>query len=67
LGGSIYVAGGRNSYSCDVKRYDVVSNTWIALGDMLEGRWSFCTVNIDCEGSAAEQNIYDALIAKASI
>jgi hypothetical protein len=66
LAGSICVAGG-TTYSRDVKRYDAVSNTWIAVGDMLEGRWSFCAVSIGSGGSAVEQNIFDSLIAKASI
>jgi hypothetical protein len=51
-----------------VERYDVASNTWRDVASMLEGRQQFGAVIIVSVGPAdhEEQNLFDALIAKAS-
>jgi hypothetical protein len=49
-----------------VERYDVASNTWRAVADMLEGRKFFIGVTIGSAGPAEEQDLFDALITKAS-
>jgi hypothetical protein len=66
LGGCLYVAGGGGAFSTVVERYDVASDTWTAVADMLEGRAAFCAVTIGSAGSAAEQDLFDSLIAKAA-
>jgi hypothetical protein len=48
-----------------VERYDAGTNTWTAVADMLESRHTFCAVTIGVAGPAEEQNLFDALIAKA--
>jgi N-acetylneuraminic acid mutarotase len=65
LGGCLYVAGGGNASSSSVERYDVATGTWTAVANMLEGRTHFCAVTIGSAGSAAEQDLFDSLIAKA--
>jgi hypothetical protein len=65
LGGCLYAAGGDVDGS-NVERYDVVSDTWTKVADMLEGRDHFCAVTIGSAGPAVEQDLFDSLIAKAS-
>jgi hypothetical protein len=60
LGGFLYVVGSPG----DVERYDVTTNTWVAVADMLESR--FAAVNIGAAGPAEEQDLFDSLIAKAT-
>jgi hypothetical protein len=64
LGGSLYAAGGDAS-SASMERYDVTSDTWTAVSDMLQGRSSFSAVTV---GSAdmVEEDLFGTLIAKAS-
>jgi hypothetical protein len=61
LGGCMYTAGGEGQ-SLSVARYNVATDTWTAMVDMLEGRDCFATVTIGYE----EQDLFDTLIAKAS-
>jgi hypothetical protein len=61
LGGCMYGAGGEGQ-SLSVERYNVSTDTWTAMVDMLEGRDCFATVTIGYE----EQDLFDTLIAKAS-
>jgi hypothetical protein len=49
-----------------VERYDVTSDTWTVVADMLQVRYSFRAVTIGSVGSAEEQNLFDSLITKAS-
>jgi hypothetical protein len=64
LGGCLHTAGAYSNFQ-SVERYDAGTNTWSAVVDMLEGRRLFGAVTIPGTGSAEEQNIFDALIAKA--
>jgi hypothetical protein len=49
-----------------VLSYDVASNTWVPVADMLDGR-SFCgATTIGFAGTIQEQDLFDALITKAS-
>ena len=66
LAGSLFAAGGDNAdASASVERYDVVTNTWTDVADMLEGRSNFCAVTIGSASPAEEENLFDTLIAKA--
>ena len=65
VGRSLYVAGGVGTTS-SVERYDVASNTWTAVADMLEGRIYFSALAIGSAGPAEEQDLFDSLIAEAS-
>ena len=65
LGGYLHVAGGPEE-SSSVERYDAATNTWTAVGDMLEGRSFFQAVTIESKASDEEQDLFDSLIAKAS-
>jgi hypothetical protein len=65
LGGCLYAAGGTEQ-QWGAERYDVVSNTWTEITDMLEGRELFGAVTISSSGPAEEQDLFDSLIAKAS-
>jgi hypothetical protein len=49
-----------------VERYDAGTDTWTTVADMLEGRSLFRAVTIPSAGLAEEQNLFDALIAKAT-
>jgi hypothetical protein len=64
LGGCLYVAGGCDSSG--VERYDVATNTWNAVANMLEERYACAAVTIASTGPAKEQDLFDSLIAKAS-
>jgi N-acetylneuraminic acid mutarotase len=68
LDGSLYVAGGLHvrQTSKTVERYDVASNTWTAVADMLEERKYFGAVTIGSTELAEEQNLFDSLITKAA-
>jgi hypothetical protein len=59
---SLYAAG-RDS---GVERYDVATNTWTVVADMLETRNSLGAVTIGSAGPAEEQDLFDSLIDKAS-
>jgi N-acetylneuraminic acid mutarotase len=64
LGGFMYAVGGDEG--AGVERYDVASNTWAAVADMLEGRSFFGAVTIRSAEPTQEQDLFDSLIAKAS-
>jgi hypothetical protein len=49
-----------------VERYDAGTDTWTAVADMLEGRRHCGAVTIPAARHAEEQNLFDALIAKAT-
>jgi hypothetical protein len=65
----LYVAGGRCGWgeltTSSVERYDVASNTWVAVANMLEARYFFNALTIGSTGPAEEQDLFDTLIAKA--
>jgi hypothetical protein len=64
LGGNLYLAGG--AYNCKgVERYDVATNSWSAVENMLGGRTSFGAVTSGPSGPSEEQDLFDCLIAKA--
>jgi hypothetical protein len=65
VGGCLYAAGGDGG-SESVERYDVASNTWEAVADMLGGRQWPGAVTIGSAGPAEEQDLFDLLIAKTS-
>jgi hypothetical protein len=47
---------------------DVVSNTWtVAVANMLQGRHDFDAVTIRSEGPTEELDLFDSLIAMASV
>jgi hypothetical protein len=62
LAGCLYAAGGSRSPS-SVERYDVASNTWTSVADMLQAHVYPCAVTT---GPAEEQDLFDSLITKAS-
>jgi hypothetical protein len=62
LSGSLYSAGG-----LAVERYDVASNTWVFVPNMLEVRVYFGAVTIGFAGPAEELDLFDSLIVKASV
>jgi hypothetical protein len=66
LGGCLYAAGGEGIDALSVERYDVTTDTWEAVADMLEARTGFSAVTIGYTGPAEEQDLFDSLIAKAS-
>jgi hypothetical protein len=67
VGGCLHAAGGKTTAMASiVERYDVASNTWTAVANMLEGRSAPCAVIIGSTGMAEEQDLFDSLIAKAS-
>jgi hypothetical protein len=49
-----------------MERYDVTSNTWTVVADILQSRSSFRAVTIGSTGPAEEQDLFDSLITKAS-
>jgi hypothetical protein len=67
LSGLLYSAGGSTDSSSSIERYDVASNTWVVVPNMLEGRRYFSAVTIGSTGPAEEQDLFDSLIVKASI
>jgi hypothetical protein len=70
LGGILYVAGGKRNEvqgsTASVERYNVATDTWTAMVDMLEGRCAFCSVTIGSAGPADEEDLFDKLIATSS-
>jgi hypothetical protein len=67
LAGCLYAAGGSNTRTSEsVERYDVASNTWTVVANMLEGRESTRAVTIGSASLAEVQDLFDALIAKAA-
>jgi N-acetylneuraminic acid mutarotase len=66
VGGCLYAVGGAGGQRSSVERYDVASDTWTAVADMLEGRRYCGAVTIGSAGPADEQDLFDSLIAKAS-
>jgi kelch-like protein 8 len=60
----LYVAGGLRLDS-RVECYDIASNTWTAVADMLGGRTQLGAAPIASAGPAEEQNLFDSLIAKS--
>jgi N-acetylneuraminic acid mutarotase len=65
VGGYLYVAGGDGD-SSSVERYDVTTDTWNAVANMLEGRDSLGAVTIGSADSAEDQDFFDSLIAKTA-
>jgi uncharacterized repeat protein (TIGR03803 family) len=66
LANFLYAAGGGGpSTSGSVERYDVATNTWTVVENMLEKRTNFQAVCIESTGPTAEQDPFDSLIAKA--
>jgi hypothetical protein len=65
LDGCLHAAGG-HTISSGVERYDAGTDTWTAVADMLIARKLFAAVTIPAAGPAKEQNLFDALIAKAT-
>jgi hypothetical protein len=60
----VHAVGGHPNVS-SVERYDVGTDKWTAVVDMLEGRRVYGAVTIPVAGPVKEQNLFDALIAKA--
>jgi hypothetical protein len=71
LGGCLYVAGGClyvHNLSSSVERYNVTTDTWTAVANMLKGRVNSCAVTIGSAADPAEnEELFDSLIAKAAI
>jgi N-acetylneuraminic acid mutarotase len=64
----LYVVGGL-AFGAEekiVECYDVASNTWTDVSSMLEGRRVFEAVVVRSSGPPEAQDLFDALIAKAS-
>jgi hypothetical protein len=69
LDGCLYSAGGANAAGFCGELYDVVSDTWAAVSNMLEERTAgFGAVTIEpaAPAAAGEQDFFDSLIAKAT-
>jgi hypothetical protein len=64
LAGCLYAAGGGVA-GASTERYDVVTNTWTVVADMLKGRSFISAVCIESEDPATEQDLFESLIAKA--
>jgi hypothetical protein len=65
LDGCLHVAGGHRNHK-SVERYDAATDTWTPAANMLEGRGLFGAVTIPAAGRPEEQNLFDALITKAT-
>jgi hypothetical protein len=65
LGEDLCAGGGSGNMSA-VERYDVTTDTWTTIADMLEERSYFGAVTIGTVGPIEEQDLFDALIVKAS-
>jgi hypothetical protein len=50
-----------------VERYDVASDTWTAVADMHERRHYSTAVTAASTDQAKEKDLFDALVAKASM
>jgi hypothetical protein len=66
LSGYLYAVGGQKSES-SVERYDVDNDTWTAMADLTHGRIGFGAISIGSAGPAEEQDLFDSLIAEASL
>jgi hypothetical protein len=66
LNGFLYAVGGGDAPS-SVERYDVASDTWTVAADILESRTFFSAVTVTSTGPVEEQDLFDALIVKASM
>jgi hypothetical protein len=71
VGGCLYATGGvgdigQSSVEGSVECYDVASDIWTDVADMLEGWMHLCAVTIGSAGPAEEQDLFDSLISKAS-
>jgi N-acetylneuraminic acid mutarotase len=64
LNGILYAAGGEDA-PLSVERYDVASDTWTAVENMLESRTYFAAVTVASMGPAEEEDLFNSLIAKA--
>lgn len=64
--GCLHVAPPGVDSTLSVECYDMVSDTWTALARMLDGRSSLRAVTIGYTGPVEEQDLFDALITKAS-
>jgi hypothetical protein len=67
LGGCLYAAGGdlMEGVKSKIERYDVTTNYWTDVTDLLEGRCNFDAVTIGSDGPAEEQDLFDSLITEA--
>jgi N-acetylneuraminic acid mutarotase len=66
LGGRLYVAGGLR-HGARTLRYEVMTDTWTPVSDMLEGRQCSGAVTIGVSDPVEEeQNLFNALIDKAT-
>jgi hypothetical protein len=67
LGGCLYVAGGLGNLSSTVERYDVATDRWKTVANMLEGRFDSCgAFTIGSADPAKDQDLFDSLIAKSA-
>jgi hypothetical protein len=65
LGNCLYAAGSSCDDGTSVERYDVATDTWASVANMLEGRYAFGAVAIiGSAGSAKDQDLFDELIEK---
>jgi hypothetical protein len=64
LEGCLYSAGGDGVLR--VERYDMASDTWTAVVDMLEGRSHHRAVTVGNITPAEERDLFDSLISKAT-
>jgi N-acetylneuraminic acid mutarotase len=68
LNGYIYAVGGESTeLESKVQRYDVISDTWTEVADMLEGRYLSCAVTIKSAEITEERELFDSLIAKTAM
>jgi hypothetical protein len=67
LGGCLYEAGCiRASSQSRAERYDMATDSWKVVAKMNAVRYSLCAVTIGSTGTEKEQDLFDALITKAS-
>jgi hypothetical protein len=67
LNACLYAAGGLFApHFSNMERYDMAADTWTTMPDMIGDRTFFAAVTVGSEGTAEEQNLFDALIAKTS-
>jgi N-acetylneuraminic acid mutarotase len=67
LNGNLYAASGVGAGSgCSVERYDIATDTWTVVADMLQGRAFFGAATIQPAGPGEEQDLFDALITQAT-
>jgi hypothetical protein len=66
LGGCLHVAAGGGNPLVSVERYDVATDTWTAVSNMLGGRATFRAITCGSANPAKDQDLFDSLIAKAA-